>query len=216
MKFYALNGSPRKNWNDAQLLEKFKEGILSVLPDAEVETINVYDYNFTGCRSCFACKLRRFENEPLRCRIKDDIYELLDKVRNSDGFVMASPIYFCDLSGQLRCFLERLMYPGATPKELPVSCIYTMNADEEAMEQVIRPALNVMKSYLKANFKTDPEEVFAFDTLQRNHNELYKKGHTDMEAKAKRHETQWPIDLKAAFDAGVRFAKKAAALKEEE
>jgi hypothetical protein len=36
-----------------------------------------------------------------------------------------------------------------------------------------------------------------------------------MEAKAKRHETQWPIDLKAAFDAGVRFAKKAAALKEE-
>jgi hypothetical protein len=50
--------------------------------------------------------------------------------------------------------------------------------------------------------------------LQRNHNELYKKGHTDMEAKAKRRETQWPIDTKVAFDAGVRFAKKAAALKE--
>lgn len=41
-----------------------------------------------------------------------------------------------------------------------------------------------------------------------------KKGHTDMEAKAKRRETQWPIDTKAAFDAGVRFVKKADALKE--
>jgi multimeric flavodoxin WrbA len=51
--------------------------------------------------SCAALKTSRF---------KDDIYELLEKVRNSDGFVMASPVYFCDISGQLHCFLERLIY----------------------------------------------------------------------------------------------------------
>jgi multimeric flavodoxin WrbA len=141
--------------------------------------------------------------------IRDDIHDILDQVRHSDGFVMASPIYFIDISGQLRCFMERLMYPGPTPTELPVSCIYTMNADEKAMEGIIRPVLDILKNYIRSNFKTEPEEVFAFDTLQRKNNHLYRPGHTDMEAKARRRETQWPIDCQAAFDAGARFAKKA-------
>jgi multimeric flavodoxin WrbA len=66
LKYYALNGSPRKKRNDPQLLEEFIKGIHSADPEAQGETIHVYDYNFTGCRSCFARKLRRFENEPLQ------------------------------------------------------------------------------------------------------------------------------------------------------
>ena len=58
MKFYAIQGSPRKNWNDDQLLDSFIEGIHSKMPDAEVEKIYVYDYGFKGCRSCFGCKLK--------------------------------------------------------------------------------------------------------------------------------------------------------------
>jgi hypothetical protein len=145
--------------------------------------------------------------------VKDDIHDLLDEVRHSDGFVIASPIYFIDISGQLRCFMERLMYPGAVAEELPVSCIYTMNADEEAMERMIRPVLDIFKMFIQNNFKTEPEEVFAFDTLQRHHNELYRPGRSDMEAKARRHETQWPIDCQASFEAGIRFAQKAQVVK---
>jgi hypothetical protein len=50
-----------------------------------------------------------------------------------------------------------------------------MNANEEQMQGCIRWALGTLKAYLNDNFKTDPKEVFAFDTLQRNRNELYKK-----------------------------------------
>ena len=43
MKFFAINGSHRKDGNTAQLLEKALEGIKSVCSDAEIESVNLYD-----------------------------------------------------------------------------------------------------------------------------------------------------------------------------
>lgn len=58
MKVYAINGSPRKNKNTATLLQKALDGVKEAAKDKEIETeiINLYDYNYTGCKSCFACK----------------------------------------------------------------------------------------------------------------------------------------------------------------
>lgn len=50
MKTIILNASPRKNWNTAQLLKSAAKGAESA--GAEVEYIDLYDLNFTGCRSC--------------------------------------------------------------------------------------------------------------------------------------------------------------------
>ena len=54
MKLLAINGSPRKTWNTATLLQKAVEGAAS--QDAEAEMVHLYDLNFSGCVSCFACK----------------------------------------------------------------------------------------------------------------------------------------------------------------
>lgn len=56
MKVYAINGSPRKNKNTATLLKKALEGVKASSPNEEIETeiINLYDLNYTGCKSCFA------------------------------------------------------------------------------------------------------------------------------------------------------------------
>ena len=56
MKVIAFNGSPRKNWNTAMLLEKALEGAKS--EGAETELIHLYDLNYNGCISCFACKTK--------------------------------------------------------------------------------------------------------------------------------------------------------------
>lgn len=112
MKFYAIQGSPRKKWNDDQLIDRFTEGVQSVIPSAEIEKIYVYDYQFHGCRSCFGCKL--LTNKTGECVIRDDIHDLLINIRESDGFIMAAPVYFLDIPGDLHAFLERLMYPGPT------------------------------------------------------------------------------------------------------
>jgi multimeric flavodoxin WrbA len=115
MKLFVINGSPRKNCNTAQLLDAFVEGAKSAVPEAEATFINVYDYSFTGCRSCFACQLTA-NRAYLECKIKDEVHDLLDEARHSDGIVIGSPIYFLDISAQTKCFLERLNYPGSSEK----------------------------------------------------------------------------------------------------
>ena len=54
MKVIAVNGSPRKEWNTAAMLEKALAGAAD--QGAETELIHLYDLKYTGCTSCFACK----------------------------------------------------------------------------------------------------------------------------------------------------------------
>jgi multimeric flavodoxin WrbA len=61
MKIVAFNGSPRKDGNTATLLNKALEG--AAAHGAEIEMIQLYDLNFKGCISCFACKTIRFATE---------------------------------------------------------------------------------------------------------------------------------------------------------
>ena len=55
MKVMAINGSPRKDWNTATMLQKALEG--SASRGAETELIHLYDLQFQGCTSCFSCKV---------------------------------------------------------------------------------------------------------------------------------------------------------------
>lgn len=207
MKITVINGSPRKNWNTAQLLNKFIEGMKSQ-KEFEIRYINVYDYNFTGCRSCFACKLKRFEEQPIECRIKDDIHDLLVETRNSDAIVLGSPIYFMDLSAQLKAFLERLMYPGKSSKVVPAAFIYTMNAPQEAFDNYIKPSVEIIENFYQGNFGYKPKTVYSYDTYQRDHEELYKKSSHDMAGKKIRRKTQFPIDLQNAYNSGIEFTRE--------
>lgn len=57
MKFYAINGSPRKQNNTATLLQKALDGIRDTYDDDScVEIIHLYDLEYRGCISCFHCK----------------------------------------------------------------------------------------------------------------------------------------------------------------
>lgn len=55
-KIYIINGSPRKQWNTAQMCESFAKGAKD--NGADVEIAHLYDIDFKGCRSCFSCKLK--------------------------------------------------------------------------------------------------------------------------------------------------------------
>ena len=62
-KILILNGGPRKNNNTAKLLASAREGAASA--GASVETIDLYNLNFTDCRSCLACKNKKIALEML-------------------------------------------------------------------------------------------------------------------------------------------------------
>ena len=146
MKVYAINGSPRKNKNTATLLQKALDGVKKSAKDTEIETeiINLYDLNYTGCKSCFACK-RLGGKSYGKCSVKDDIQEVLEKLSEADGIIFGSPIYHGTITGQLQSFLERLLfqylvydknYSSIAPNKMPTAFIYTMNAPEELMDQI--------------------------------------------------------------------------------
>jgi multimeric flavodoxin WrbA len=90
MKMIALNGSPRKKWNTATLLKHALDGAAS--KGAETELIHLYDCNYKGCISCFACKLKDGKSYG-RCAVNDDLKPILNKVHDADAIILGSPIY---------------------------------------------------------------------------------------------------------------------------
>ena len=108
MKVMAFNGSPRKKWNTATLLEKALEGASS--QGAETNLIHLYDLNYKGCISCFACKTKGGKSYG-RCAVKDDLAPVFKHIEEADAIILGSPIYLGTVSGEMRSFMERLMFP---------------------------------------------------------------------------------------------------------
>lgn len=217
MKIYAINGSPRKNKNTAILLQKALDGVKEAAKGKEIETeiINLYDLNYTGCISCFACK--KLEGKSYgKCAVKDDIKEVLEKVSQGDGIIFGSPIYFSNITGQLHSFLERLLFPylvydknysSIAPKKMPTAFIYTMNAPEEVMNQMgYLKTFNGIESSIEHIF-TKPLVLYSNNTYQFDDYSKYEASAFSEEAKLEHQKIQFPIDCQKAFEIGTNLIK---------
>lgn len=209
MKTMILNASPRKNWNTAQLLKSAAKGAISV--GAEVEYIDLYDLNFTGCRSCMACK--RKGAEPRHCYWKDDLSPIIDRIYQSDALIIGSPIYLMDTTSQFHALLERLEYvnlsygePYQFDKKINLGGIYTMNATEEWYIGSIEPRVKEQLNWLRG-FNGKLKILPSLDTLQVNDYSKYEMGYFDEKHKLQVHEEQFPKDLEAAFQMGAELSK---------
>ncbi len=209
-KVVILNGSPRKDWNTAKMCESFASGVKESGNDAEI--INLYDLTFKGCRSCFACKLKGGKNFG-RCSYPDELTPILDKISQSDGIVMASPIYFGDITGVMRSCLERLFFPfseykagfpSIAPKKLKTAVIYTMNVDKEMAQNIYSDLFDKIEGIFENAF-SKPVRLCAYDTYQFSDYDKYVSEIFDKNHKLKQREEQFPKDLQKAFDAGKSF-----------
>lgn len=215
-KIIGINGSPRKKWNTATMLEHFIKGSASVTENVQTEIHHLFDYNYKGCVSCFACK--RIGKSYGKCGVKDDITELLEKISDADGFVLASPIYFHDITAQLRGFLERLFFQyhsfekGETsiaPKKIYSAIIYTMNITEEQMTRdKYKTNLAATERYIGYTFFSKPELLYAFNTCEFDDYSKYKASCWNESEKKEHRRVQFPLDCKAAYDAGQSMVKK--------
>ena len=215
MKIIAMNGSPRKNSNTAILLQHAMEG--ASFQRAETELINLYDLDYKGCTSCFACKLKGGKSYG-KCAYKDELSPVLEKVLSADALLLGSPIYFHAVTGEMRSFLERLMFPiltytegykGLLEKKIPVGFIYTMNVTKEYMIeanyiQVLRFAENSLESLFGSC-----EPLLVNDTLQFKDYSKYVVTVFDENKKKKVKEEQFPIDCENAFQLGSRLIQRA-------
>lgn len=218
---YLINASPRKQGSSAAMLTSFADGVRDVIPsekDCLLHRIALYDFCYQGCRECFLC---RRKDSPYygHCGYPDSIRDLLDAIAHSDGIAIAAPIYFHNIPGELRSFLERLLYPfisypvgGRTclaPKAIPVTMIYTMNVTEREMRaKQYRVYLESVENWLRFVFRIEPEIVYAFNTYQFADYEKYEAGAWDLAFKTLWKDTQFPADRRMAFAAGQRMGKR--------
>ena len=218
MKILAVNGSPRENWNTAVLLRKALEGATS--QGAETEFIHLYDLNFKGCQSCFSCKMIGGKSYG-KCARKDDITSILERVRDADGIILGSPVYLGAVTGAMRSFLERLVFPylvydGAStlfPKKINTGFIYTMNMTDTALQSGrlgVDKHVSATEMFLKRIFGAS-ESLLVTDTYQFDDYSKVFAPQFNAEQKAKRRREVFPLDCQKAFEMGVRFAEETGA-----
>jgi len=212
MNVLAINGSPRKKWNTATLLERVLAGAAG--HGAATELVHLYDCTFKGCRSCFECKKIGGKYYG-RCAMKDDLTPVLEKVFEADALVVGTPVYFGAETGECRSFLERLLFPFVTytpnyasifPRKIPTAILYTMNVREQDIERY-----NYDKGFNRTRVVMGRvfgrcEAFYATDTLQFDDYAKYLSTVWDAEAKAKRREEVFPQDCARAFALGERLA----------
>lgn len=209
-KIVAINAGPRKGWNTDQLINAVAKGAED--NGAEVEYIDLFKLEkYTGCISCFGCKLPKTFG---KCICRDGLYDVLEKIRNADGLIIGSPNYLGNLTASFRALYERLVFQSLTYNKetpncnnhlIPVVLIMTSNCDEAVYsatgyDTLLEGYKNTMERFV------GPTEAFCCgNTLQVNDYSKYDWTMFDPEAKKAHHDETFDSYLAKAYEIGKKF-----------
>ena len=132
-KAVILIGSPRKNGSTAVLAREAERGLSE--RGIGTKTIFLNELEARGCQACYYCK----KHDVAECAVKDDMQEIHRLMRESDGIIVAAPIYFGDVTAQTKIWLDRLFpfigmdLSPKMPGRKPVSFIFTQNQPDAGL-----------------------------------------------------------------------------------
>ena len=112
MKVLMINGSPRVGGNTATALAEMEKVFLQ--EGIEVETVQIGSKAIRGCTACYYCKSHG------KCVFDDGVNELAAKLEESDGLVIASPVYYASANATLTAALDRMFYSSHFSKAMKV------------------------------------------------------------------------------------------------
>ena len=110
-KVLVLLGSPRRNGNSAILAEQITKGAKSA--GAEVEIIFLHGMKIKPCQSCYTCQ----KPDSKGCAIDDDMQSIYLKLIKADAWVIASPVFWFNMSAQIKLFMDRCFALPAYKKD---------------------------------------------------------------------------------------------------
>ena len=212
MKILAICGAADKTRNTATMLKSAFDGAMSV-EGATGEMVYLYDLSFRGCTGCHSCKLLD-EKWFGRCALRDELTPVLEKAIEADVVLIGSPIYYSDVTGETRSFLERYFFPGMTynkdriptyPKRTKVGWVFTMNAPGEFYKDYFDRQVAMSERIIG-----ESAYVMAYQTQQFEDYSKYAATMFDVEMVKKRHIEQFPKDNEEAKAMGKRLAQRAA------
>lgn len=207
-----INASPRKEWNTGTLIREAARGAES--EGANVKIFDLYKLDkFTGCISCFGCKLPANKG---KCIYQDGLAPVLEEIRHADGLIIGTPNYLGDVTAGFRALYERLIFQYITYKKeltsysdrkIPVLFIMTSNAPEEyyTPEGYGKMVSGYQNSL--SNFIGPTKVMICSDTLQVNDYDKYDWTMFDPDTKKARHQTVFPQKKQEAFYLGSEMVR---------
>ena len=153
MKITVLNGSPRPKGNTAALVAAFREGAESA--GHQVTVLPVGTMQIGGCRGCEYCHTKGGG----ACVQKDDMAQVYPALAEADMVVLASPVYYFGLTGQLESAISRF-YAVNAPAAGKYALLLTSGSPNvyAAIEAQYRGILNYIRG--------EDLGVFAYDAMQ--------------------------------------------------
>ena len=127
MKILVLNGSPRPNGDNAVMIKTFKDA--AEASGHRVTTFNICKMSIKGCLACEYCHGKGHG----ACIQKDDMQEIYTELKDTEMIILAAPIYYHGISGQLKCVIDRFysaLYPTA-PKNLKKVAMFLSSGDPD-------------------------------------------------------------------------------------
>ena len=116
MKVLIINGSPRKEGNTYVALNEMKK----VFNEKGIEIVE-FNVGVKDIRGCIACNYCHLENHN-KCVFNDDVNKVSEIIKEVDGIVIASPVYYASPNGTLISFLDRLFYSCPFDLKMKVGC----------------------------------------------------------------------------------------------
>ncbi|MCQ2531382.1 MAG: flavodoxin family protein [Saccharofermentans sp.] len=134
----VISTSLRANSNSDVLAQQFAIGAQEA--GNNVEMISLKGKNIGFCLGCLACQ------KSGECVIKDDAIEIAEKVLNADVVVWATPIYYYEMSGQMKTLIDRMnsMYS----KDYKFSDVYMLSTAAEDEEHVPERAISGLQGWI--------------------------------------------------------------------
>ena len=130
MNIVILNGSPRPKGNTAAMVAAYREGA-----ESAGHTVTVFDVchmRIAGCLACEHCHQRN----PRTCVQADDMRLIYPALDEADMLVLASPVYYHGLSGQLKCAIDRIYAPGY-PRRLRKAALLLSSGSKDVYDGAI-------------------------------------------------------------------------------
>ncbi len=105
MKVIAINGSPKREGNTFHALNMIGDEIKG--SGIEFEILHIGHMMIHGCIGCGKCAVNRNE----KCAIEtDDLNKWIPRIKNTDGIILGSPVYYSGIAGTMKSFLDRLFF----------------------------------------------------------------------------------------------------------
>ena len=152
-KVLIISASPRKGGNSDVLCDQFLHGAEEA--GNNVEKIFLRNHKINYCLGCGVC------NDTHHCVQKDDMKKILDKMVEADVIVLATPVYFYTMDGQLKTFIDRCV-PRYT--EISNKDFYFIVSAADTNKKNLTPTIEGLRGFTRDCLEGSKEKGIIYGT----------------------------------------------------